>query len=173
MRTNLTTGSRIALRAADRPDVSRLTVPLALSLTIAAFATIAMSDRALAGDSSRSLFAATFDSSAPAVCHKVDAVKGDLFPRTQIAAYDFTGADAGKLKIALDDISEQVAPSAALVRLVLLPLTDEALAFQFGPDGCHTVTFGATFSEMATVFEAAGVSAPFGRTYYQLPSLSL
>ena len=72
-----------------------------------------------------------------------------------------------------DDCESGVAPSATLVRLVLLPATNEAMAFEFGDAGCHTVTLALDSAAMSIVFETAGVSAPFGRTFYQLPALSI
>lgn len=140
--------------------------------TAAVLATLA-DQPAIAGDTSRSLFSTTIDASRPAVCHKVDEVKATLFPRLTVAAYDFTGADAGKLKGALEDITERDAPDVALVRLILIPATDEALAFQFGMDGCHTITLALNFKAMRVVFDHAGVDAPFGSTFYQLPALSI
>jgi hypothetical protein len=102
-------------------------------------------------------------------CHHVDEVKSTMFPDQDIVAYDFKGADASKLKGVMDVVSKKPMPEATLVRLVLVPKTGDAFAFQFGADGCATATLmGLDFSHMATVFDNAGVHAPFGSTYYQM-----
>jgi hypothetical protein len=111
-----------------------------------------------------------------AQCHKVDEVSAALFPRQAVVGYDFTGVDAGKLGQAMDAAvggaganggTIHAAAGAALVRLVLLYSTREAIAFQFGSDGCHFMTLDLTLEEMGTLFDKAGVRAPFGPTYYQ------
>jgi hypothetical protein len=143
------------------------------TVTLAAFAAMLSYQPAAAGEASHSLFSTTVEATGPAVCHKVDEVQSALFPKMTVAAYDFSGADAKKLKGALDEVTERDAPAVTLVRLVLLPATNEALAFQFGMDGCHTVTLELNFEAMEGVFDQAGVDAPFGRTFYQLPALSI
>jgi hypothetical protein len=146
---------------------------LSASVLIAGFAATLPYQQAIAGEASQSLFSTTHNASKNGVCHRVDEVKSSLFPKMDVAAYDFTGADAGKLHQALDQVAEHPAPPATLVRLVLVPAMDEALAFQFGADGCHTVTLALDFGAMASVFETAGVAAPFGKTFYQLPAMSI
>ncbi len=126
--------------------------------------------QAFAGDT---LFSTTTGSSGAEVCHKVEEVKATLFPKMTVAAYDFSGADAGKLRGALENMTEHEAPDVTLVRLVLIPATDEAIAFQFGMDGCHTITLELNFKAMRVVFDNAGVDAPFGSTFYQMPALSI
>ena len=153
MRTNLTTG------------------PFG-TVILAAFVATLSYQPAGAREKTHSLFSTTVEATGPAVCHKVDEVQSALFPKMIVAAYDFSGADASKLKGALDEVTERDTPAVTLVRLVLIPATDEALAFQFGMDGCHTVTLELNFAAMGVVFEEAGVDAPFGRTFYQLPTLS-
>jgi hypothetical protein len=143
------------------------------TVILAAFVATLTYQHAVANETSHSLFSTTVEPSGPGVCHKVDEVQSTLFPKMTVAAYDFSGADANKLKGALDEVTERNAPAVALVRLVLIPDTDEALAFQFGMDGCHTVTLALNFAAMEVVFEEAGVAAPFGRTFYQLPMLSI
>ena len=58
-------------------------------------------------------------------------------------------------------MAEQAVPDAALIKVVLLPNTDRALAFLFGRDGCHTVTLDLDVRSMEAVFATAGVTAPF------------
>jgi hypothetical protein len=171
MRTNLT-GSATTARHACGDGLRTRCLLAAASLIIAGAAASVAYQPARSGEAPHSLFSTTVDP-AKAVCHRVDDVKSTLFPKMEVAAYDFTGADAGKLHAALDDVAEHAAPPAALVRLVLVPANDEALAFQFGADGCHTVTLALNFGAMAGVFETAGVAAPFGKTFYQLPSMAI
>jgi len=107
---------------------------------------------------------------APTPCHKVDEVSAALFPRQTVIGYDFTGGDAGRLGQAMDAaVTASATPaSTTLVRLVLLYATREAIAFQFGSDGCHVMTLDLNLEDMGTLFDKAGVRAPFGSTYYQL-----
>jgi hypothetical protein len=115
-----------------------------------------------------------------AQCHKVDEVSAALFPRQSVIGYDFSGGDAGKLGQAMDAAVAAMATSntsgvsahagtagATLVRLVLLYATQEAIAFQFGSDGCHFMTLDLDLDDMGALFDRAGVRAPFGSTYYQ------
>jgi hypothetical protein len=173
MRTNLMTGllataaRRFRLNRAQSASVS---VPFCAAM-VAALALLP-SQAARASEAARSLLASSV-SSAGADCHRADEIRPVLFPKEQLVAYDFTGADASKLKNVMDIVTQAVAPAASLVRLVLLPDTDEAIAFQFGADGCHTATLDLNWSQMALVFESAGVHAPFGSTYYQTPGVAI
>lgn len=173
MRTNLTTGSITApVRRAMRPSQQRdALLRLALPVLIVAFAALP-THRAAANDAARSLLAST-SSAAPTACYTADQIKAVLFPREQIVAYDFTGGDAAKLKNVMDVVASEVAPNAALVRVVLVPDTNEAIAFQFGNDGCHTVTLDLDWAQMSRVFQSAGVAAPFGPTFYQSPGIAI
>jgi hypothetical protein len=102
----------------------------------------------------------------PAACHHVDEVNAALFPWQQPVGYDFAGADAGKLNTAMS--AELRAPGeVSVIRVVLLFSTREAIAFQFGADGCHVMTLDMRIEDMGALFDRAGVSAPFGSTYYQ------
>ena len=113
---------------------------------------------------------------APTPCHKVDEVSAALFPRQTVIGYDFTGGDAGRLGQAMDaavtanaaGAVHAATTSTALVRLVLLYSTREAIAFEFGSDGCHVMTLDLNLEDMGNLFDKAGVRAPFGSTYYQL-----
>ena len=104
-------------------------------------------------------------------CHHVEEVSAALFPRQSVVGYDFTGGDAGKLGQAMDAAvsgsAHAAPPPATLVRLVLLFSTREAIAFQFGSDGCHVMTLDLNLEDMGNLFDKAGVRAPFGSTYYQ------
>jgi hypothetical protein len=104
----------------------------------------------------------------PAVCHTVEEVNLALFPRQQIIGYDFAGSDATRLSRAMRGAVQGTPPDAALIRLVLIFSADEALAFQFGSDGCHMMTVDLAVREMALVFERADVAAPFGSTWSRL-----
>jgi hypothetical protein len=106
-------------------------------------------------------------------CHTIDEFDGDLFPMQEVVGYDFTGADASSLKRAMDELIEEAAPEASLIRIVLVHTADEALAFQFGADGCYTTMLDLGFEEMGGVFVDAGVPAPFGPTFYQLTGRSI
>src|SRR6185436_4736832 len=74
MRTNLTTGS-LAATAARSSECEyhrrRLLAPVAASIIIAAFAATVPYQRAMAGQTSHSLFSTTVEASGPSVCHKV------------------------------------------------------------------------------------------------------
>ena len=107
-----------------------------------------------------------------AQCHRLDEVSAALFPRQSVVGYDFTGGDAGKLGQAMDAAIGGSGPGAhgtspAVVRLVLLYSTREAIAFQFGSDGCHVMTLDLNLEDMGNLFDKAGVRAPFGPTYFQ------
>jgi hypothetical protein len=114
--------------------------------------------------------------SAP--CHRIDEVNAALFPNQPVVGYDFAGSDAGRLAAALEPpvggngrpagaaLASPVAETA-LIRVVLLFQTREAVAFQFGADGCHAMTRDLGLDEMGRVFDQAGVRAPFGSTYFQ------
>ena len=54
-------------------------------------------------------------------------------------------------------------PEASLVRVVLLPREERAVAFQFDADGCQTVTLDLDVVSMEAVFATARVAAPFVR----------
>jgi hypothetical protein len=161
MRTNLRPPSTATAPSSRADGHARTARYLAASLVIAAVGMLALNQRADAAE----LYGA--QSGGP-VCHKVDEVNATLFPKQQIVAYDFKGDDAGRLKSAMDGVSKNRAPVASLVRLVLVLSTDEAFAFQFGADGCRTNTVVLDVHGMASVFENAGVAAPFGATFYQL-----
>jgi hypothetical protein len=112
-----------------------------------------------------------------AVCHRVDEVSAALFPSQAVVGYDFAGADADRLALAMDPpppsatravaAASQAGAEASLIRVVLLFQTREAIAFEFGADGCHSMTRDLGLDEMGRVFEQAGVRAPFGATFYQ------
>jgi hypothetical protein len=104
----------------------------------------------------------------PAVCHTVEEVNLALFPRQQVIGYDFVGSDAARLSREMGAAVKAAAADASLIRLVLIFSADEALAFQFGKDGCHLMTVDLAVREMALVFERADVAAPFGSTWSRL-----
>jgi hypothetical protein len=103
-------------------------------------------------------------------CRRAADIEPALFPRAEIAAYDFTGGDAVRLTAAMDH-GAAAPPPVSLVRLVLVPATGDAFAFRFGSDGCNDATLALDFTGMGRVFADAGVTAPFGPTYYQLPGM--
>jgi hypothetical protein len=172
MRTNLT-GSVVAVvrHGTGRGQPSKAFVRFVLPVLTSTI--VALSGSAVgANDAARSLLASSI-SATPQDCYTADQIKAVLFPRQQIVAYDFTGVDAARLKDVMDVVATEVAPSAALVRVVLVPATNEAMAFQFGVDGCHTVTLDLDWSQMSRVFQSAGVAAPFGATFYQSPGIAI
>jgi hypothetical protein len=101
-------------------------------------------------------------------CQKVDDVNASLFPEEPIVGYDFKGDEARRLTRAMEGISKDHPSSASVVRLVLVLATGEAFAFQFGADGCKSVTIVLDAEDMESLFEKAGVTAPFGATFYQI-----
>jgi hypothetical protein len=103
-------------------------------------------------------------------CRRAVDIEPALFPHAEIAAYDFTGGEAARLTAAMDG-GTGAPPPVSLVRLVLVPATGDAFAFRFGTDGCNDATLALDFRGMERVFAGAGVLAPFGPTYYQLPGL--
>jgi hypothetical protein len=145
-----------------------------LTLTVVAFAAIAVlaaitgDGSAAAGDTARALLSRVNVQVPQPVCHTVDEVNVGLFPRQQVIGYDFAGADAGRLSRELRTAVAAASPDAALIRLVLIFSADEALAFQFGSDGCHIMTVDLDVRAMGLVFERADVAAPFGSTWSRL-----
>jgi hypothetical protein len=137
---------------------SRIALGLMIIISLAASP---LGHRAAAGEASRA-----------GTCRTAEDVMAKLFP-TGSVSYDFTGADADKLKPVMDWATKAVSPEAALIRVVLIPRMNEAFAFAFDTDGCQTVTLALDFAHMAGVFETAGVNAPFGATYYRLPGASI
>jgi hypothetical protein len=105
-------------------------------------------------------------------CRHAADIKATLFPRSAIAAYDFTGAEAKRLTAAMPGADADAQPPATLVRLVLVPATRDAYAFRFGPDGCNDATLALDYRGMERVFRAAGIPPPFGATFYRLPKVS-
>jgi hypothetical protein len=174
MRPNLTTGFTATGhgRGAFMTRPGKVSAGFAVAvLTI--LSTAVPAGWAAASDASRALLASSTSQPVPSGCHKADEIKPVLFPKQQVVAYDFTGPDADKLKNVMDVVSAQVAPTAALVRVVLVPSTNEAMAFQFDANGCHTVTIDLDWTQMSHVFESAGVAAPFGPTFYQSPGIAI
>jgi hypothetical protein len=169
MRTNLTRGvtsgsTSNAKRQNASPSRQRPQRPaslLATALLIAAVSAMPLDHRAAAAEAPQ-----------PGTCQKADDIMAKMFP-TGGVSYDFTGADADKLKPVMDGVTDAVSPQAMLIRIVLIPKLDEAFAFAFDTAGCRTVTLALDFADMAGVFDAAGVHAPFGATFYQLPGLAI
>jgi hypothetical protein len=168
MRTSLAIGLTTSPQAPIRARSAKRAFPLAIGAIAWCMGSLP-GHAALAGEVGSSLLARSVASSKSAVCRVVDEVEPALFSGEFIAAYDFTGASAEKLQQVMDVGASSAAPKAAVIHLVLVPATDEAIAFQFGTDGCHTGTLQMDFAGMALVFEKAGVHAPFGPTFYQLP----
>lgn len=112
---------------------------------------------------------ATLNVPAPpsAPCHQVDEVNAALFAGRQPVGYDVAGADAGRLSSALNADAAAAFADVSVIRVVLLFSTREAIAFQFGSNGCHVITRDMRIDEMGDAFDRAGVYAPFGPTYYQ------
>ena len=142
---------------------SRFAIPagagLAASIALAgsAFAASAQSG----SDAARSLLAANIDPAGAPGCHRATEIAPVLFAGREITAYDFTAETAVKLNGVMAAMAEQAVPDAALIKVVLLPDTDRALAFLFGRDGCRTVTLDLDVRSMEAVFATAGVTAPF------------
>jgi hypothetical protein len=152
----------------------RLPASFSQSFRVAAFAAMAVlaavaGRGAVAAEPGRVLLSKINVQPPPsAVCHTVDEVNLGLFPRQQVIGYDFAGDEAGKLSQAIHGNVKAAPADAALIRLVLIFSADEALAFQFGSDGCHLMTVDLDVREMALVFERAEVAAPFGSTWSRL-----
>ena len=162
MRTNLMPPSAAAAKRLATPDhSSRFAAGFVASFVIVSLAAFSLGPPAHAAEVNAS-------SAKTAGCYKADDLQSRLFPDQDIVAYDFKGADASKLKSVMDGVSKATTPDVTLVRVVLVPATDDAFAFQFGADGCRTGMVGLDFGRMSTLFESAGVSPPFGPTFYQL-----
>jgi hypothetical protein len=164
MRTNRTPGAAVSTQRVEQARSTAVAFALAASTVIAFLAALSLPGRAPAAELS-----ATATKSL--VCRHVEEIQSVYFPEDDIVAYDFRGSDAGKLKGVMDAASRQAPQTAAdvtLVRVVLVPLTGDAFAFQFGADGCGTATVGLDFGRMARLFETAGVAPPFGSTFYQI-----
>jgi hypothetical protein len=101
------------------------------------------------------------------VCHRVEEVNAALFPGQQVIGYDFAGAEAAQLSQAMREDVE-AAPEAALVRVILILGNYEAIAFQFGSDGCHLMTADFAIEEMEAAFQRAGLLPPFGQTFSRM-----
>jgi hypothetical protein len=158
VRTNLTNATA-ASRSAS-PFSATLATGLVASFVIVSLAAFTLGQRAVAAELNGPAKAAG--------CYRPDDLQSKLFPNQDIVAYDFKGTDASKLKNVMDGVSKAVTSDVILVRVVLVPATDDAFAFQFGADGCRTAMIGLDFSHMSTLFESAGVSPPFGATFYQI-----
>jgi len=161
VRTNLTPKSVAKARQAADPRPVTVAAGLFGSLVIVCLAAVALTHHAAAAE----LNAVPAKTST---CYKADDLQPKLFPNEDIVAYDFQGADASKLKNVMDGVSKATTPDATLVRVVLVPATNDAFAFQFGADGCRTGMVGLDFRRMSTLFESAGVAPPFGATFYQI-----
>jgi hypothetical protein len=162
MRTNLTPKRTAASsRVVPQPSPSNIATGVLASFLIVALAALVAGRSATAGE-------LNVTSSKTSACYKPDDLQSTLFPNEDIVAYDFKGADAGKLKSVMDGVSKSGAAEAMLIRVVLVPATDDAFAFQFGADGCSMATLGLDFGRMSSLFETAGVSPPFGPTFYQI-----
>jgi hypothetical protein len=174
MRANLAVkiGVNTPANANDRLRPAAVVFPLAIA--VMAFASGALlANQPAAAETASALLRSLNAQSTSLVCHKVDEVNEALFPSEHVVGYDFSGTDAAKLKKQMDGVVEVAAPDASLIRLVLVPAANEAIAFQFGKDGCHTLTLDLDVREMGKLFESAGVGAPFGATYYQITGRSI
>ncbi len=165
-----------------RSEAAAKSLPLLLCLTIQAFDFTGVRQASAAEAAVADAAAGAAMASAPArasggamltainvrttssACHRLDEVNAALFAGRQPVGYDFAGADAGKLDRAM---GAPPGAEVAVIRVVLLYGSREAIAFQFGGDGCHVMTRDMRIDEMGAVFERAGVDAPFGSTYYQ------
>ncbi len=107
--------------------------------------------------------------SQPSACHRVDEVGTGLFPRQQIIGYDYKGGEAAKLSRAMDALSEvSESPDPDFIRVILVLGTYEAIAFEFGSDGCHTTTVDFEIEQMVKAFEHAGLAPPFTTTFSRM-----
>jgi len=169
MRPNLSVkkvGARVPVTI---PESARTAIGLPVVISLIVFASGAFfAHQSAAAESASALLRSVNVQSSSSVCHRVDEVNGALFPSQHVVGYDFSGSDASKLKKQMDGVVEAAAPDATLIRVVLVPAADEAIAFQFGNDGCHTLTVDLDLRHMGQLFESAGVRAPFGETYYQI-----
>jgi hypothetical protein len=106
---------------------------------------------------------------AAGTCHRVDEVNVGLFPRQQIIGYDYKGGEAAKLSRAMDELSDVGgSPDPAYIRVILILATYEAIAFEFGNDGCHITTVDLEIEQMVQAFERAGMAPPFGTTWSRM-----
>jgi hypothetical protein len=124
-------------------------------------------------EASRALLSANINASKAAACHRVEEIKPVLFAARDITAYDFTGETARKLKAVMEAMLEQAAPDAPLIHVVVVSGSNEALAFLFGANGCHTVTVDLDLASMDAVFANAGVTAPFDRQLARLNGVAI
>jgi hypothetical protein len=144
-----------------RAFLAVVTVPIAIELALLLTAVIAVEPAH--GAEANPLFSALMDPSSPAACHKAAEVKPALFPNQQTVTHDFSGAEADKLKPVMAALIEQPVPEAALIRVVFLPEAQRAWAFQFGADGCHTVTLALDVPSLEMVFATARMPSLFLR----------
>jgi hypothetical protein len=145
-------------------------LPLVLLVTTAIAASFAVGSHADAREVGSAMLSKINASGTPSgTCHRVDEVNVGLFPRQQIIGYDFRGGDAANLGRAMDALSD-VAPSPepAVIRVILVLGTYEAIAFEFGDDGCHITTVDLEIEQMVGAFERAGMAPPFGLNWSRM-----
>lgn len=100
-------------------------------------------------------------------CHRPEALK-ELFSTLPTVIYPFTGDNAQALASSLAEASGGPAWKASTVQAVYMLGRDEVVFYLYSEAGCWVSGYeGGNVAAALEIFSAAGVTAPFGKTFYQ------